>query len=80
MLDVRDMMKDCAVMVEEQGEFLDRIEDDVIDTARHTEKAAGEIMKAETYQRSAQSNMWKLFLMLLLVVAVATLAIVVFYK
>jgi t-SNARE complex subunit (syntaxin) len=49
MTDVCGMMKDCAILVEEQGENLDRIEDDVISTAVHTEKATAELVKAETY-------------------------------
>ena len=49
MLDVRDMMKDCAIMVEETGDTLDRIEEDVIDTRIHTEKANIELEKSENY-------------------------------
>ena len=35
---VRDMMADCALMVDEQGDMIDRIEDDMELSVIHTTK------------------------------------------
>ena len=49
MLDVRDIMADCALMVDEQGEMIDRIENDVEMSALHTTKANDELEKADKH-------------------------------
>ena len=52
MHDVHNMMKDCALMVNDQGDMIDRIEVDVEDAWVHTEKGNKELVEADEYQRS----------------------------
>ena len=71
MLDVRDIMADCALMVDEQGEMIDRIENDVEMSALHTTKANDELEKADKHQRQAQRSMWKTFVVLAILTCMA---------
>ena len=80
MLDVRDIMADCALLVDEQGDMIDRIENDVEMSALHTTKAIDELEKADKHQQKAQRSMWKTFICLAIVTCVAICVVTVGLK
>ena len=72
LVEIRDIMRDTTSLVAQQGEGLDRLDQFVSDTVRHTSKAAMEVEKAEGYQIRARSRNC-----CLMVIAAAVLATIV---
>ena len=55
--ELHQLFVDMAVLVEAQGELLDQIEHSVAQSVNYTEKAVGELAKANKYARKARKKM-----------------------
>lgn len=63
-----------AIIVEQQGELIDKIEDHVSNTVEYTEHAAVEMRQAVERQKSIQKKKWILLtigLVLLLIIGIS---------
>jgi syntaxin 7 len=69
-VDVNQITKDLADLVHKQGEQLDLIENHLVKTNNYTEKATGELRKANEYQKAARKKMCIILLMVAVVVGV----------
>ncbi|XP_023290124.1 syntaxin isoform X6 [Orussus abietinus] len=72
--ELHDMFMDMAMLVESQGELVDRIEYCVTQTGDHVDQARGELIKAEGYQVKARKKM--ILIVICLTVAVVILIII----
>ncbi|XP_020286185.1 syntaxin isoform X3 [Pseudomyrmex gracilis] len=74
--ELHDMFMDMAMLVESQGEMVDRIEYWVNQTGDHVGQARGELIEAEEYQRKSRKKM--IFIIIcVLISAVILVAIIV---
>lgn len=73
--ELHDMFMDMAMLVESQGEMIDRIEYQVDQAVEFVEKATQDTKKAGEYMRKARRK--KLLLIICMVVALVVLAIVI---
>jgi len=64
------MFLDLAIMVEQQGEFIDRVEENVSNTLAYTESAALEMQGALVKKRKLQRKKW-ILLILGIILAIA---------
>ncbi|XP_030610446.1 syntaxin-4 [Archocentrus centrarchus] len=75
--ELHDMFQYLAMEVEAQGELVDRIENNIVQSSEYVEKAKGELETAVTYQqKSRKKKVWiaicLAILILILVIALAT--------
>jgi len=71
-LEVNEMFRDLAHLVNEQGEHIITIETNVSNTKQHTEAAHAELLKAEEYQmRARRKQCCILFILLAVAAAIA---------
>ncbi|XP_062509302.1 syntaxin-1A-like [Corticium candelabrum] len=73
--ELHDMFLDMAMLVEEQGDMVDRIEYNVEKAAAYVESAKKETRKALTYQRSARRK--KVFCAILVVVILVVIGAII---
>ena len=57
MIEVNDIFKDLARLVEEQGEMVDNIQTNISTAATHVETGVDEIKKANEYQQSSRKKL-----------------------
>ncbi|XP_012282556.1 syntaxin isoform X4 [Orussus abietinus] len=69
--ELHDMFMDMAMLVESQGELVDRIEYCVTQTGDHVDQARGELIKAEGYQVKARKKK------IMIMICLAVLAVIV---
>jgi len=62
--------------VNEQGEMIDNIENNISQTVVRTDQANQELTKASKYQKSARNKMCCLLLIILIVAAILTIIFV----
>ncbi len=79
-LDVADMFKDLALMVDQQQEGIDTIADNISDAKQKAEEGAGQLDQAEDYQKSARKKKCCLIFLILVVLGLVVLGIVVLGK
>ncbi|XP_026289775.1 syntaxin isoform X3 [Frankliniella occidentalis] len=72
--ELHDMFMDMAMLVESQGELIDRVEYHVTETKDYVETARGELKVAQDYQSKARKK--KIFIIVCLVVSVIITIIV----
>ncbi|XP_078361119.1 syntaxin-7-like isoform X1 [Oculina patagonica] len=75
-VDVNEIFRDLATMVNEQGDMLDSIEDNVNVTVVHVEDAKDELNKAKHYQEAARKK--KCYILVVLVVVAAALGLIIY--
>ncbi|PJF19852.1 hypothetical protein PSACC_00334 [Paramicrosporidium saccamoebae] len=68
--ELHQMFVDMAIIVEQQGELIDKVEDFVTNTAEYTEAAAEEMRGAVVRQRSTQRKKWILTITIIIILAV----------
>jgi len=73
---VNEIFRDLAHMVDEQGVMIDNIQSNIEDSHSSTTRAVEELRSASTHQRSARSKMCWIALILLVIVVII---VVVFY-
>ncbi|XP_017760360.1 PREDICTED: syntaxin isoform X4 [Eufriesea mexicana] len=76
--ELHDMFMDMAMLVESQGELVDRIEYNVDQTGDHVGQARGELIKAEEYQSKARKKL--MFIVICLTIAFIILIIILVYS
>lgn len=79
-LDVNEIFRDLAAMVEEQGIVINTIEGNIENTAMSTGQGAAELAKAAMYQKKHRQKLCWLLLILLIVAIVIIIIIVVTTK
>lgn len=79
-LDVNEIFKDLATMVNEQGETIDSIEGNVDKAYTNVEAGTSQLAKAAEYQRKSRKKMCILLVILVIIVAVVTIIIVASVK
>lgn len=72
--ELNELFRDVAHMVREQGEQLDTIEGNVVDTRDHTKNAAQQLNTASRHQKSARGKACCLLIILVIVLTVVILA------
>jgi t-SNARE complex subunit (syntaxin) len=80
MKEINRMFTDVAMMVDEQGNELEEIDNEVDIAFRETGKATGEITRAEGYQRAARKKMFLIILILSVIVAVVIAVVVGLFR
>jgi len=70
--EVNTIFRDLAELVNEQGEMIDNIENNISQTVVRTDQANQELTKASKYQKSARTKMCCLLLIILIVAAILT--------
>ena len=65
---VHDIFSDVAILVQNQGEYVDNIESNVDASARSVLNGVNELEKAETYQKSARSKSCIIIMILFFVI------------
>jgi t-SNARE complex subunit (syntaxin) len=65
----QDLVKDIAVLINEQGEALDEVEAQVEQAGTKIERGVGELHKANDYQRAARKKKCCIIILLLLILA-----------
>ncbi|KII67690.1 Syntaxin-7 [Thelohanellus kitauei] len=73
---VNNIMKDLAIMIQEQGEVVDNIESHIEATHQRIESANTELAKARTYQGRATRKRFIFFIVLIIICALLILIIV----
>lgn len=68
--ELHQMFVDMALIVEQQGELVDRIEDHVGNTLEYTEHAALEMRQAVEKQRGMQKKRWILVIIALVILGI----------
>lgn len=76
-VDIHQIFKDLAILVEEQGEDIDAIENNVVNAAEHIEEGVKELEQAVEYQSSSRRKMIFIGLIVLGIVVVIIVIIVV---
>jgi len=74
--EVNTIFRDLAELVNEQGQMIDNIENNISQTVVRTDQANQELVKASKYQKSARTKMCCLLLIILIVSAVLTVIFV----
>lgn len=74
MVELNELFRDVASMVQDQGGMISTIEDNVVNVRDDTRGADRELTQASRYQRSARGKAFCLLLILGLVVLVIVLA------
>lgn len=74
-MDVNQIFKDLQIMVADQGEVLDRIEDNITETAVKVESGNTQLVQAVEKQKSSRKK--KLFCFVIVAVVLIVLAIVI---
>eukprot|EP00038_Savillea_parva_P007581 m.171126 g.171126 ORF g.171126 m.171126 type:complete len:243 (+) comp13336_c0_seq1:118-846(+) len=75
MIEVNDIYRDLAQLVDEQGEALDNIENNMSLTDERVEKGAGQLVKASKYQKQARTkSIWCLGISLAVLAVVFVMA------
>lgn len=74
--DLHDMFMDMAILVENQGEMIDRVEYLVEQTKDHVESGQSELIAAQRYQRKARKK--KILIISCLVMGIILLFIIVY--
>jgi len=74
--EVNTIFRDLAELVNEQGQMIDNIENNISQTVVRTDQANQELVKASKYQKSARTKMCCLLLIILIVAAVLTVIFV----
>jgi len=74
--EVNTIFRDLAELVNEQGEMIDNIENNISQTVVRTDQANQELTKASKYQKSARTKMCCLLLIILIVAAILTIIFV----
>jgi len=74
--EVNTIFRDLAELVNEQGEMIDNIENNISQTVVRTDQANQELTKASKYQKSARNKMCCLLLIILIVAAILTIIFV----
>lgn len=75
--ELHQMFLDIALIIEQQGEMIDKIEDHVDATLEYTEQAAEEMKGAVVKQRKMQRRKWILIMIALLIIGIVVAAIVI---
>ncbi|XP_069694906.1 syntaxin-1A isoform X3 [Periplaneta americana] len=75
--ELHDMFMDMAMLVENQGELVDRIEHHVASSGDAVESARGNLLIAEDYQRKARKKKILIIICLLIVVAILVIILAV---
>lgn len=68
--ELHQMFVDMAMIVEQQGETLDKIQDYVASTVEYTEVAAGEMRGAVSRQKSLQKKKWIMVIICIIILIV----------
>ncbi|XP_061184010.1 syntaxin-7-like [Saccostrea echinata] len=79
-LDVNEIFKDLATLVNEQGETIDSIEANVDKAYTNVESGTSQLSKAAEYQRKSRKKMCILLVILVIIAAVVTIIIVAAVK
>lgn len=79
-LDVNEIFKDLATMVNEQGETIDSIEGNVDKAYTNVETGTSQLAKAAEYQKKSRKKMCILLVILVIIAAVVTIIIVASVK
>lgn len=69
-IEVNEIFKDLALILSDQGDMLNSIADNVMQTHDHVESGTNELKQASTYQKSARSKMCCLLVIVLIVAGV----------
>jgi len=77
-LEVNQLFLDLQRMVDQQGEVLDRIEDNVNAATVHVETANQDLGKAVDSARAARRKRWCIFIIIIIVLIVAVVIILVY--
>ncbi|XP_044734576.1 syntaxin-1A isoform X4 [Chrysoperla carnea] len=72
--ELHDMFMDMAMLVENQGEMIDRIEYHVSQTTNYVEEGRTQLTKAEGYQTKARKK--KILIIICIIIAIAILVII----
>ncbi|CAI5961657.1 unnamed protein product [Closterium sp. NIES-64] len=70
MVELQNMFMDMAIMVEEQGAYLNRIDDDVNAAKSHIVTAAKDLEKAEKIQSNTRHTYWLIVSIVLIIAAI----------
>lgn len=73
--ELHQMFVDMAMIVEQQGETLDKIEDHISNTMEYTETAAIEMRGAVSRQRGLQKKKWILLIICIIILAVVAIVL-----
>jgi t-SNARE complex subunit (syntaxin) len=73
--ELHQMFVDMAIIVEQQGEMIDKVEDHVSNVLEYTEHAAGEMRQAVVKQRGIQKKKWILIIICIVLLIVIGLAL-----
>jgi syntaxin 1A len=75
--ELHQMFVDMAIIVEQQGEVIDKVEDYITNTVEYTEHAAEEMREAVVRQRSTQRKKW--ILTIVIIVLLIAIGLVVYF-
>lgn len=75
--ELHQMFLDISLVIEQQGELIDKIEDHVGSTLEYTENAAEEMKGAVVKQRRMQRRKWILLAIALIIIGIVVAAIVI---
>lgn len=73
--ELHQMFVDMAIIVEQQGELIDKVEDHVANTVEYTEHAAQEMRQAVVRQKSIQKKKWIIACICVILLAVVALVL-----
>lgn len=73
--ELHQMFVDMAIIVEQQGELIDKVEDHVANTLEYTEHAAVEMRQAVQRQKGIQKKKWILTVVIILILVTVGLII-----
>jgi t-SNARE complex subunit (syntaxin) len=76
--ELHQMFVDMAIIVEQQGELIDKVEDHVANTAEYTEHAAQEMRQAVIRQRGVQKKKW--IILIILVILLTIIGLVIYFS
>lgn len=78
--EVAEMMKDLHLLVDQQGEQIDAIENNIIVTTQKVTEGHGELVQADKYQASSRKKQCCILFILLGIAGVIVLGVMVFKK
>lgn len=79
-LEISEMFKDLAVLVDQQQEGIDTIDNNIADTRDKVENAHKELQQAEEYQKKSRKKLCCLTFIVLIVIAVIVTVVFVLKK
>ncbi|CAH1404564.1 unnamed protein product [Nezara viridula] len=77
--ELRDLFMDMAILIEHQGELVNRIENHVLKTTDYVDTAKVEMNKAIKYQKKSRKNLIILIIIVLVILIIITLYLLYHY-